>query len=339
MGDTPQTLALIVLATQYRARLVHQVNRRSALLRALQIKQGEGKTCAWTVEADGAIAENFADGADASNFGSDAQAGASLPWGLYRAPFRVTGLAQAAAASSASPQGNRRLWANNLVNSSSKLASTINGALHSGAGTGTTIAGLGVAIGDTTNTYAGIDRTVGANSYWLPTVVDPGILTAPTFSLIRSDIQTIFDASGETPDIAVCSGAVFNKIGSLFDPNRHYVSQVATARGMITLDMGFEGIMLDSTVLLKDKDAVANTIAYINTNHLWLEYLPPASPVVREMLAQLVQADDGYGALPLGFVYEMLAKAGDSDKAMLKTYLQMVCDKPNSCGYRKNVAT
>lgn len=337
MADTPQTLALIVLATQYRPQIVQQTNRRSALLRLLPIVPGEGKTCAWTVEADGAIGENFSDGADAANFGSDSQVGASLSWGLYRSNFRVTGLAQAASSSSASPAGNRQLWGRNLVNASAKLASTINGVIHSGAGTGTTMAGLGVAVGDDTNTYAGIDRT--SYSWWQPYVVDPGSLTAPTFKQIRTDIQTIFDASGETPDIAVCPGAVFNKVGSLFDPNRHYVQDVVTARGMVKLDMGFEGIMVDSTLFVKDKDATANTIRYINSNHVRVEYLPPASPAVRKLLEELVQADDGFGALPLGFIYEMLAKTGDSDKAQVKSYLQLVCDKPNSCGTRKNVAT
>ena len=337
MADTPQTLALIVLATQYRDQLVQQTNRRSAILRVLPIVEGEGKTCAWTVEADGALGENYTDGADAANFGSDAQYGASLSWGLYRSNFRVTGLAQAAAGSSMSPAGNRRLWGRNLVSASAKLASTINGAIHTGAGTGTTYAGLGVAIGDDTNTYAGLAR--GTYAWWKPYVVDPGSLTSPTFKMIRDDIQTIYDNSGETPDIAVCPGAVFNKIGSLFDPNRRYANEVTTARGTITLDMGFEGIMMDSTMFIKDKDAAANTISYINTNHTRVEYLPPASPEVRKLLAELVQANDGYGALPLGFIYEMLAKSGDSDKAMVKTYSQLCCDKPNSCGQRKNVGT
>lgn len=336
MADTPQTLALITVAQNYRNNIVRQINRRSALMRVIPIVPGEGKNCAFVVEQDGAVSENYAEGADASNFGSDAQAEAILSWGLYRDNFKVTGLAMAAAATSRTPQGNVQLWARNLINASSKLASTINGVLFSGAGTGTTIAGLGVAIGDATNTYAGIDRSTA--TYWRPIVVDPGSLTAPTLSLIRDDVRQIFEASGENPDIAVVSPAVFNVLGGLFDPQRQYASEVTTARGTVTLDMGFKGLVLDDMVFIKDKDCTANRIYYLNTNHVRIEYLPTASPGVAKVLEQQIPADDGFGQLPLGLTYEALAKTGDADKAMVKTYLQLVVDKPNSCGCRKNVA-
>ena len=82
MADTPQTLALITLATNYRPAIVRQINRKSAALQVLPIVEGSGSNCSWVVEADGHLGENYADGADASNFGSDAQAPATLNWGL-----------------------------------------------------------------------------------------------------------------------------------------------------------------------------------------------------------------------------------------------------------------
>lgn len=337
MADTSQTLALITLAQNYRGDIVRQINRRTMLLRLLQIVKGEGKNVAFAPEADGALAENYADGADAANFGSDAQASATLSWGLYRSNFHVTGLAQAASSTSGTPMGNLALWARNQINGAAKLASTVNKDLFSGAGTGTLIAGLDVAIGSVSNTYAGIDRSQGANAYFRPTVVDPGILTAPTFATIRDDLRKIYEASGENPDIAVCNPAIFNVIGSLFDSTRRQIQEIQTARGAVRLDFGFGAIEVDGTMFVKDKDATAATIYYLNSNHVRVEYLPPKSPP-GVMAAQAV-ANDGFGEVPLGITYEMLAKLGDSDRAQAKTYAQLVVDRPDACGVRLNVAT
>lgn len=337
MSDTAQTLALITLAQMYRGDVVRQINRRSQALKILQIRPGEGKNVAFVPEGDGAVAENYSDGADAANFGSDAQASATLSWGQYRANFHVTGLAMAAAATSASPMGNTALWVRNMMNGAAKLASTINGGLFTGAGTGTLIAGFDVAIGNDSNTYAGIDRSSGSNAYFRPTVIDPGTLTAPTFALIRDDLRKIYEASGENPDVAFVPPAVFNAIGGLFDGTRRQVDQIQTARGNIRLDFGFQAVEIDGTMFVKDKDAGANKIYYVNTNHCHVEYLPPKLPPAAAALAQQVAADDGFGMVPLGMMYEVLAQLGDSYRAQVKSYIQLVVDRPNAFGVRKNV--
>lgn len=337
MADTPQTLALTTLAQNYRGNIIRQINRRTQLLKLLPFVKGEGKNCAFATEADGMVAENFADGADAANFGSDAQASATLSWGLYRSAFRVTGLALASSSTSRTPEGNVALWARNMVNAAAKLASTINAALFTGAGTGTLIAGLDVAVGQTTNIYAGIDRSVGANAYFKPTVVDPGALTAPTFALLRDDIRQIYEACGQNPDIAVCSPAVFNKVGALFDSTRRQVQDVTTARGVVKLDAGFGALELDGVFFVKDKDCQANRIIYLNSEHVRIEYLPSANPT-QDTGIQMVATDDGFGATPLGMVCEPIAKLGDSSRCQCKTYVQLVVERPNTCGTRLNVA-
>jgi hypothetical protein len=210
--------------------------------------------------------------------------------------------------------------------------------VHIGAGTGTLIQGFGNAIGDATNTYYTIDRSAGANSYFRPYVVDPGVATAPTLKLIRGDLGSIYDSSGEVPDIALVPTAVFTKLVSLFESNIRWVHQLETARGLVKLESGYEGIAIDGCSFFRDKDAAAGTIAYVNTNYVAVEHLLPAIPGLEEVMAA-IQADDGYGALPLGFVYETLAKTGDSYKAMVKSYSQLKVSRPNACGMRKNVAT
>lgn len=337
MTDTVQTLSLVILAQQYRGDTVRQINRRTVILKMLKIVPGEGKNVAFVPEADGQLAENYSEGADAANFGSDAQEAGTLSWGLYRANFHVSKLAMDAARTTGTPLGNRMLWARNLVNASAKLATTLNKAAYNGAGTGTTWAGLDVAIGANTNTYATIDRSQGGNAYFRPTVVDPGSPTSPTFALIRDDIRQIYEACGENPDLAPCLPAIFNKVASLFDNTRRQIDNIMTARGPIRLDFGFQALEVDGTMFVKDKDGTAATIYYVNTNHVELQYLPSAN---MSALPQFeVEADDGFGQVPLGFDYEMLAKNGPSERAEVLSTAQLVVDRPNSCGVRLNVSS
>jgi hypothetical protein len=219
-----------------------------------------------------------------------------------------------------------------MVNSASALAALFEDELFNGAGTGTLIAGLDVAIGDNSNTYATIVR--GSSAYWQPTVIDPGTPTDPTIALIRSDLGTIYDTCGEQPDIAVCPTAVFNAVANAFDSNRRW-TQVNTARGRITLDAGFEGIEVDNCMFVKSKDATANQIYYLNTNYVHVETLPDAR--VPDEILNAVAPDDGFSSVPLDMVFEPLGKNGPSSRGESLVTCQLVVEKPNSCGVRLNV--
>lgn len=343
MADTLQTLALIVLAQNFKGDIVRQANRQSALAKMLPIKRGAGKNVAFVAASTGAIFENYAEGADASNFGSDAQDTALLNWAQYRSPFHVSGLAQATAVGSVSPQGNLDLWVRNMQDASAVMASGINAVLYTGAGTGTTIAGLDVAIGDDGNTYAGIDRA--AKSYWRPSLFnEAGPAAALTFAQIRGDLQAIYLASGSRPDVAMVHPNVLAKLATLFDPQKQYVFQtvrdVSTAGGSFKLEGGIGGISFDGCVFVEDKDATDGKIYYLNTDHVRLEVLPMDLSRVPGMTDEILSVigNDGLGPLPLGFQLEMLAKTGDSDKAQMKSYLQLCVDRPNACGVRFNIA-
>lgn len=332
MADTLSTLSLITLAQQFRGSTVRQVNRRCVILRLIKIVPGEGKNVAFAPEADGAIAETYSESADTSNFGSDAQASATLSWGLYRSGFHVSQLAMDAAATTQTPVGNRLLWARNMVNAGAKLASFINKDIFSGTAG---VVGLDSAIGSASNTYATIDRSQAGNSYFRPTVVDPGVLTDPTFALMRDDVRQVYEACGEQPDLAPCSPAVFNKIGGLFDATRRQVDQVMTARGQIRLDFGLQALEMDGMMFVRDKDATAHTIYYVNSEHVELQYLP--SQLMSGLPQEGDTPDDGFGAVPLGMTYEMLAKLGPSERAHVRATVQLVVNRPNSCGVRLNV--
>lgn len=343
MSLDAQTMTLVTLAQKYAGDTVRQINRTAMAIRTLPIITGEGKNVAWAPEADGQNAEEYSDASpDVTNAASDAQDSATLAWSLMRANFRVTGLARAAARTSGTPAGNLALWARNLTNSSAKLASLINSRIFGGSGAGTPkqITGLDVAIGDDANLYAGIDRSSGGNAYFRPYVVDPGVDTQLAIGQVREDIKEIYIQSGQYPDLAFCHPSVFNELGNLFDANRQYMQQVTnfnTARGSIKLDGGFSGLSVDGTVFVKDKDATAQEIFYVNTNYVSLVVLPQDGQDLGLGPDTMLQANDGYGDVPLMFAYSKLAKTGDSDTAMVKIYTELQVKRPNSCGVRKHV--
>lgn len=337
MSDVPTTLSLVTLAQEYRGDVVRQINRRTATLKMLRITAGEGKNIAWAPEGDGALAETYTEGDDADNFAADVQHSAVLSWGLYRSTMHVTQLAMDGAATSQTPEGNRQLWARHLVNASAKLATKINQDLYAGTGSGA-VDGFVGAIADG-NTYATLNRADSGKEYWKATVVDPGVDTPITFALIRDDLRKIYEACGETPDLAACSPAVFNSVGALFDNTRRQIDSVRGGNGMVSLEFGFQALEVDGTVFFRDKDCTAKAIYYLNSDHVEVQYLPSASQqMLIEAAGGEVSADDGFGAVPLGMKYEMLAKTGPAEKAEILWTGNLKVSRPNSCGKRLHVA-
>lgn len=339
MADTFTQLSLLTLAQTFRGDIVNQINRSVQFLKLVPIKTGGGKNVAWAPEKDGELVENYNEGDDAVNFGSTSQASAILTWALYRANPHVTQLAMDAAATSYDPLGNKEQWGHQLAKHASGLAQKINLECFSGPGTGTRIAGLDVAIASASNTYATVDRSNSNNSYFRPTVVDPGSPHPPTFADVRDDVRQIYEACGSNPDIAFCLPAIFNYIGGLFDKTRRNIEVITSARGTVTLDMGFQALELDGMMFVKDRQATAATIYYVNTNDVHLEVLPSAIQRMLKDAGMFVQANDGFGDVPLSFHYEPLAKTGASEKAQILSTCQLVVPRPNAHGVRLNTAT
>lgn len=336
MADVPQTLALIVLAQEYRGNIVRNINRKAMFLSTIPIVIGGGQNVSWVPEGDGQLAEGYNEGADAASFGSDSQLSAVLSWGQYRSNFAVTGLAKATARTAAQPTGNQALWARNLVNSSSKLAEFLNQQCFNGS---SRIIGLDTAIATDGNAYASINRAV--DTFFDPYVVDPGVLTAPSLALIRNDLATIEDNSGETPDMAFMKPNILNRVAGIFDPQRQYSFDIQNARGPLKLDGSKGAVEVDGCLFVKDKDATANRIYYVNTNHVEVQVLPGEIDAATNSAVNAgatLPANDGFGLIPLQFQYEMLAKTGDKDKAEVRCYIQLKVERPNSCGARLNVA-
>lgn len=340
MADNLTTLSLLTLAQTNRGDVVNQINKTVQFLKTVPIVQGQGKNCAWAVEKDGELVEAYSEGADAVNFGTTQQSQAILTWALYRANPHVTQLAMDAAMTSYDPEGNHQLWAREIIQHSKSLAMQLNQDCFTGTGAGNTIVGLNTAIGSASNTYATIDSSLVANSFWRPTVVDPGTPTAPGFADLRDDVRKIYEACGENPDVAFVAPVVFNYIGSLFDnTRRNNIDLVNTARGVVKLEVGFHAIELDGIVFIKDRHASIDRVYYINSDYVHLEVLPSQTQRMLERAHLLVQPDDGYGSVPLSFDYQPLAKTGASEKAQILSTCQLVVTRRNMHGSRLNVAT
>ena len=340
MSDSQVMLAALVLEQKYRGRMVNCINRASTLLRTLPSKVAVSTLPVWSAKGSGQLAEEYAEGADAINFGSDSQAKAILTWGKVRSNFHLSGTSRRAAALAATPEGQDNQVIENIQDSTMALASLINQKLYTGSGATDKVCGLATAIADD-NTYATIDRTIGGNEYWQSYVVDPGSSTDLSFAQIRADQAGVRKKGGEGPDLAVCDPDTWNTVASLFDGNRQYTQNViTTARGTITLDAGSEAIYFNGTAFVQDKDAPAKQILYLNTNWVHVEYLPVPADDMAQLAGMgiMVQANDGFGPIPLGFLVEKLDKSGDSDKFSMTFNGQLVVRKPSACGVRKNIA-
>lgn len=331
MADNPQTLASITsaLAQTFANEIKQQINYMSVLLAISKIVKGSGKNVAWTVEADGAIAETFAEGASVSNFGSNAIKPATLDWAKLRSNFRVTNTAAAAAESSHSPAEARDLLGRNLMGSMQKLASHINGQIYTGAGGSDEIVGLSTAV-DASGIYAGLNRA--SETYWRAYEVDSSNASL-TLGQIRTDLSTIYESSGFRPDIALCRSATRDKVKALFDPSRQWGRDVMTARGRVTLENSADVVVVDGCQFIEDKDAPANAIYYLNSREYEIEVLPQVSSFANP----LAPVSDGFNTLMAGFHAYELGRVGSDRRMSIEAHLQLKVLKPNAFGKRLNV--
>lgn len=346
-----RTIALTVLAQEYANELVRTVNRTCVALRVLPIRVGGGSNCAWVIKGDGATAAVMAEGAAAGTPANDPHTAATLNWAYYKADGGATGPQQATAATASSPTGNMESLANDINDSISKICSVVNGHIYTGDPTASPVevGGFDYAIMSTTNTYAGINRT--SNAAARPTVINPGVATPLSITQVRKDVADVKVACGEAPDLAFCHPDVMNEVYALFDANRQYVqpvTSVTTRRGNIELDGSVNAVRISGCTFIEDKDAsresgnTSGRIYYVNSNYVDVMALP--SKEITGLLAELgiapgamLRGNDGFGEVPLLTTVQEIAKAGDADLFMAKTYLQMRVRSPKHCGVRRFV--
>ncbi len=335
MADVQQTLALLVLAQEYKDDLVSQVNRAATLCKLLPVEACNSRNIGWVAGSDGALTELYAEGADAVNFGSDAQSSAILSVGLYRNSFHVTDLAKNAAALAGSPDANANLWLSNMKNGVAALSSKLNTELYTGVSAGG-IVGLESAIGDDTNTYATIIRS--SNAFWKPNLsgVASGSV-AVTKDDIRADLRVILKRGGERPDLAMVGPETYAVLGKLFD-SQIRVNVGSDGMSAPSVNGGIDGIRFNGCQFVEDKDCPEGKIFYLNTRHVSLRPMPMVFDGFSPEQKAAVMGDDGFGPLPLMFDMYALAKTGAAQKASIVSTIQLQVKRPNSMGVRSGIS-
>lgn len=333
MADTQQTSALIILAQKYQDEIVKQINRKATTLSLLTHEPGDSSDIRWVTEADGALAAAHAEGSAVADYGSDAQAPAVLNYGMYESPFNVSDEALSRAVANGNPAGNVYLWARNIINSSAKLASELNGDLFGGT-VSNGLVGFDTAIGDTSNIYATINRA--SASYWRPTVSGAS-KTKLTIQQVRGDIASIYVASGERPNLMVCHPSVFSRLEQVFDTSRRFTTNVSAPGDAFLGELNRPFIMIDGCMAVEDKDGYVSTdtgnIYYLNTNYVKVRTIPYVATGMG-----FFQAPVDVPELKFNFDYKMLPAAAHAQKAMVRVQAQLQVEKPNACGMRKFVS-
>lgn len=324
------------LSEQFENEIVRAINRESLLLSVLPTIRGNGKRSAWDVQGDNTAGGSYAEADDVqeAEYGSEAEIPATLGWGLYRTPFRVTGLAQAAAATTDRPSELQEYWLEKMFGAVSRLGQLINIDLYTGVGANK-ILGLYATAGALldTGTYAGIDRST--NTFWQGNVVGNSGTPRPiSFSLMREVVREIFIASGREPDLIVTDPIQWDKYAALFDSNRRYtIDTIRTAAGEIKLSGGHRALEFDGRPVLRDKDHPAGKMSFIDTANVRVKFLPTrANQPSTEAEGTFAIHDDRGRVSGLPCRIEHLGKTGDTTKSFAKVYPQLVNRRCNSSG-------
>jgi len=214
-----------VLPSAY-PKLIGQVQRKAVLLRLLSAigglqKNTTGDSVRWSVKFSGqdAGAVNM-DGGALRTALSDAPVPATLGFGSYAAPIKVTDdlMWRGGQAAGFGPDLNPLTDAigQNIKDGIEAWVKAVNVDLYAGTGLNNTLTGLHKAV-IATGTYASVNQSTYAG--WASTVAgNSGTLRSLTLALIKTQLRTIAAASAMgRPDIAVCPPALMDAVEALFE--------------------------------------------------------------------------------------------------------------------------
>jgi hypothetical protein len=334
--------------TRFEPMVQNQINRAIVLLQLLGVKPADSKNITWDVRVGTATPSTapINDGADVAVFNNDTKIPATLNYGTYHDAFGISGKALAAAAASQQPQQLVDLFADELNDSSERLARALAADVYLGDGSTNRIHGLVdatvPAIGDT-GTYATLAR--GTYAQWKGNVID-ALGASISFNLMRELRRKIYEASGEKPDLYICDAVQHEKYGQLFGQQRRYLDQVRAAGGqMIRLDGGYMVLEFDGVPVIEDVQCPAATMIALSTRHVVpRQLMPAAQPGVTGYTGMIrlggtPEEQFGAGRTNMAAFILPLAKTGDMHKFALYVYPQMQVKRPNACGYLTTLNT
>lgn len=322
-----------VLPSAY-PKLIGQVQRKAPLLRLLAQLGGlrranTGHQITWSVKFSGQDAGAVdMDGGNLRTAASDQPVAATLGFGSYAAPVKVTDDLMWRAGSQAGfgPDLNPLTDAvqQNIKDGIEKWVKEVNTDLYAGTGSDNKLTGLHKAI-VATGTYANINQST--YSGWASTVAgNSGMLRSLTLPLIKTQLRTIAENSRlGRPDLAVCPPAIMDAVEELFEAYTRInyspsemsmpggagerVSMnppaITTAGGRINVD-GFRVFHWQNQRLwfIEDPDCVYtgatnpdNVMYFLNSMDLELQFLPPPGAPAMVQKQNVAAEEQGMGRL------------------------------------------
>jgi hypothetical protein len=346
------------LSQLFQPQITSQINTTAVGLNLIAAVNGGGKNAAWTAKFTGRTdAAGYVEGADMADgdFDSEVRQDAVLPWAQYRKGAKLSGLAQAAAASneqsgSLMAAGVSDLFHDELGDANERMARGLGSDLYAGDGSaGNPMVGLAAAVDDGVAVYATIDPAV--RTEWVSE--SNSVVTASlSFSVIRTLLRDIYVASGKQPDLMLTDPVTFDLIADLFGNERRWMDKVRLGGGtpmgagrLIKLSGGHNVLEFDGIPIARDAFCTANTIYALNSRHIQLKQLPAhKSPMTPARFVELMfeitgerlpeEALGEFMAAPGTLVpyVEMLGQLGDSERAQIKVYTQLCVDRRNVHG-------
>lgn len=160
------------------------------------------------------------------------------------------------------------------------VSSDLNSQLF-GDGTGNSsknFEGLKAVVGDDTNTYAGIDRSDAANSFWHPHVDSSAVATS--LAKMRNVYNTVSEGNDQPTNIITTQDG-FEAYEALLTDNIRYEDTVMG-------DAGFQNLMFKAAPIVFDRDCQDGHMYFLNMNHIkfvnlngrwfdWSDWLVPVN--------------------------------------------------------------
>lgn len=342
MAISNLTSTLAVYASEFKSvdgGVADQINRSVTLMRLIPWKPAVQADIAWTAKLGGATAQKNSEGGALTAGAPNEVVTARLERAIYESSFGLTDIAAMKAEKSSSPTAVKDAWLDQLGDHLVQLSKTVEAKLFTGDGTANEYAGLDLAIDDTAP-YAGIDPAV--KTAWKSYVNDGG--AALSRSSVRQDLDAVAKLGGRgAPDLAVCSLETLEKVRVAFDSQTFYIYDVTMPSvGKVNLEGGGGVVNFGGTRFVGCVDAPADTIYYLNTSKMFIDYNLPGdfsrlmSQINASMMARGVAATgDAFG--PMKAYLRDIPAAAMASQAAVITNSQLVLTQRSAFGVRKNI--
>jgi hypothetical protein len=335
-----------VLNKRFEPQLQSHINRSVPLLRLLAVKRSPSQVIQWvnTFSQVSPTTGAMADGADWAGYNSDLKVNGTLDFTTYHDAFKLTGRAIAGAAAAGNPEQVANLFAEELMEGLQRLCAYIGDDIYSGTGASNRMLGITGTAGGlrAAGTYAGVNRAT-YTEFAGNELANGGVNRSLTLALMRSARKAAFDACGFKFDLAISNSAIHDVYAEILGDRRRFVEETTMRGRKVRLDGGFDALDFDGIPFIKDVNAPANSILFLNSQYIDVWYLPqgpmpPGSGAAGERNLEATEEEQlGGGSVNLPARIQPSAVTGDAFPFGLVCYPQVRVKRPGAHAYLKDL--